>query len=135
MMCVANITRRFSSINPVGNFRSVQKSKSANSKFTEERAFSYLLIDTVCEAVGSALGRNVLEVPVSKRLLDNSGSLREFDRELQSLFGDGASVLERLVVKDPYRKLSIPYESEAPFDYEESLITAREVCRAETSLK
>ncbi|OLE75058.1 hypothetical protein AUG19_06530 [archaeon 13_1_20CM_2_54_9] len=78
---------------PVGNFRLVQKSRNANSKFTEERAFSYLLIDTVCEAVGSALGRNVLAVLVSKRLLDNSGNPREFDRELQSLFGDGASFL------------------------------------------
>lgn len=127
MMRVATIMRRSRLIMPTGIFRTVPRSTKANSKVAEERTFSSVLIDSVCEAVGSALGRNVLEILASKGMLDNSGNSEEFDRQLQSLFGNGASVLERMVVKDLYRRLSIPYESEVPFDYEKSLETAREV--------
>lgn len=101
----------------------------------EEKAFSSVLIDTVCEAVGNALGHNVLQILVSKGLLDNSNNSQEFHEQLQSLFGNGAVVLERLVVKDLFRKLSIPYNSQASFDYRESLETAKEVCYLEARLK
>jgi hypothetical protein len=94
-----------------------------------------LVKGVVCEAVVNILGRYVLDVLASKGLLDNSDNAREFDRGLQSLFGNGAFVLEKIVVKDLYRKLSIPYDFDAGFDYEKSLNTAREVCFVESRLK
>jgi hypothetical protein len=108
---------------------------SPDQRFAAEKAFSSVLIDSVVEAVANALGRNVLEILVSKGLLDNSDNAKEFDKTLQSLFGKGSSVIERIVVKDLYRKLGIPYDSEARFDYENSLDTAKAVCFVENRLK
>ena len=93
-----------------------------------------MLVATVREAVGNALGRNVLEILASKGLLDEASNSREFDRKLQLLFGNGAMVLERIVVKDLDRKLGIRYDSEASFDYEKSLAIAKEVCFVESRL-
>ena len=120
---------------PRGNFESVPTSLSSDQRFTAERAFSSVLVSTVREVVGDALGRNVLEILTSKGLLDASNNAKEFDLKLQSLFGNGATVLERIVVKDLNRKLGIPYDSEARFDYEKSLETAKEVCFVGSSLK
>ena len=121
--------------NPRDNFESVPKSLSPDQRFAAERAFSSVLVSTVREVVGDALGRNVLEILTSKGLLDASNNAKEFDLKLQSLFGNGAAVLERIVVKDLSRKLGIPYDSEARFDYERSLETAKEVCFVGSSLK
>src|SRR5260370_571789 len=120
--------------NPHGNLWPAQKS-SANSNSTVEEAFSSLLTGIVCDALANALGRYVLDILASKGLLDDSDHPKQFDRGLQSLSGNGASVLERIVVKDLYRKLSIPYNSDAGFDYEKSLETAKEVCFVESRLK
>ena len=117
------------------NFESVYKSLSSDQRFAAEKVFSSVLTDSIIEAVANALGRYVLDVLVSKGLLDNSDNPREFDRRLESLFGNGSSVIERIVIKDLYRKLSIPYNSEARFDYEKSLETAKEVCFAESRLR
>jgi hypothetical protein len=120
---------------PHGNFESVSKSLSPDQRFAAEREFSSVLVSTVREAVVDALGRNVLEILTSKGLLDAASNSKEFDRKLQSLFGNGAAVLERIVVKDLNRKLGIRYDSEASFDYEKSLETAKEVCFVESRLK
>jgi len=120
---------------PHGNLESVSKSLSPDQRFAAEREFSSVLVSTVREAVGDALGRNVLEILTSKGLLDAANNSKEFDRKLQSLFGNGAAVLERIVVKDLNRKLGIRYDSEASFDYEKSLETAKEVCFVESRLK
>ncbi|OLE70945.1 hypothetical protein AUF78_04245 [archaeon 13_1_20CM_2_51_12] len=106
-----------------------------DQRFAAEKAFSSVLVSTVREAVGNALGHNVLEILASKGLLDDASNSKEFDRKLQSLFGNGAAVLERIVVKDLNRKLGIPYNSEARLDYEKSLEIAREVCFVESRMK
>jgi len=134
MMNMAMGTRESSSANPHGYLWTAQK-PGANSNSALEGAFSSLLTGIVCDALANALGRYVLDILASKGLLDDSDNPKEFDKELQSLFGNGASVLERIVVKDLYRKLSIPYNSDARFDYEKSLETAKEVCFVESRLK
>jgi hypothetical protein len=107
---------------------------SPDQRFAAERAFSSVLVSTVREAVGNALGRNVLEILTAKGLLDDASNSKEFDRKLELLFGNGAAVLERIVVKDLNRKLGIRYDSGASFDYGRSLETAREVCLVESRL-
>jgi hypothetical protein len=108
---------------------------SPDQRFAAEKEFSFVLVSSVREAVGNALGRNVLEILTSKGLLDDASNSKEFDRKLELLFGNGAVVLERIVVKDLNRKLGIRYDSEASFDYEKSLETARETCFMESRLK
>jgi hypothetical protein len=120
MMAVAMRVGEFGSTNLHPNFEPAPKLAKPD-RFEAEKAFSSILIDVVCGAVADALGRYVLDA-------------KEFDRKLQSLFGNGAAVLERLVVKDLYRKLSIPYDSDASFDYGKSLETAKEVCFVESRL-
>jgi hypothetical protein len=131
---LATRARESSSAIPQGNFGSVPRSLNPDQRFAAEKAFSSVLVNTVREAVGSALGRNVLEILTSKGLLDAASNSKEFDRKLQLLFGNGAAVLERLVVKDLDRKLGIRYDSEASFDYTKSLETAKEVCLMESGL-
>ena len=134
-MPMAMRTRESSPTNPHGNFGSASRSMDLDQRFAAEKAFSSVLVSTVREAVGNALGHNVLEILASKGLLDDASNSKEFDRKLQSLFGNGAAVLERIVVKDLNRKLGIPYNSEARLDYEKSLEIAREVCFVESRMK
>jgi len=135
MMPMAMRIRESSPTNPHGDFGSAPRSTDPNRRFAAEKAFSSVLVSTVREAVGNALGHNVLEILTAKGLLDDANNSKEFDRKLQSIFGNGAAVLERIVVKDLNRKLGIPYNSEARLDYEKSLETAREVCFVESRLK
>ena len=134
-MPMAMRTRESSPTNSHGNFGSASRSMDLDQRFAAEKAFSSVLVSTVREAVGNALGHNVLEILASKGLLDDASNSKEFDRKLQSLFGNGAAVLERIVVKDLNRKLGIPYNSEARLDYEKSLEIAREVCFVESRMK
>ena len=127
--------RESSSTNLHGNSETVSASLTPDQRFAAEKAFSSVLVTTVREAVGNALGHNVLEILTSKGLLDDASNSKEFDRKLELLFGNGAVVLERIVVKDLNRKLGIRYDSEASFDYEKSLETARETCFMESRLK
>ena len=93
-----------------------------------EKAFSSLLIDSISESLEHALGPDVLEILSSKGLLDNSDNPQRFEGQLRSIFFDGAKVLERLIVKDLYRKLGIPYDSAARFEFSKSIETAKETC-------
>ncbi len=127
--------RESGSTNIDHNSESASASLSPDQRFAAEKAFSSMLVSTVREAVGNALGHNVLEILTSKGLLDDASNSKEFDRKLQTLFGNGAVVLERIVVKDLNRKLGIRYDSEARLDYEKSLDAAKEVCFVGSRLK
>lgn len=116
------------------SFRTAVKSLGPDQRLDAEKAFTSLLSDTIRDAVGNALGQNVMEIIASKGLLDDAGNSKDFHRKLQSIFGNGAIVLERIVVKDLDRKLGIRYDSEADFDYAKSLETARDVCMVESRL-
>ncbi len=127
MTTMAARPRDFGSNNSFDSSESASRSLSPDQRFAAEKAFASVLVSTVREAVGNALGHNVLEILTSKGLLDDASNSREFDRKLQTLFGNGAAVLERIVVKNLNRKLGIRYDSEARLDYEKSLETAKEV--------
>lgn len=120
---------------PFGSARHHDSFKVDHRRMAEEKAFSSILTDALRESVRAALGADVLQILVTKGLLDNSDNPVEFGRQLQSLFGNGARVLERLVVKELYHKLSIPYHSESSFDYAESLENAKEMCFVKARVK
>jgi hypothetical protein len=120
--------RESSSTSPHGNFESVSKSLTLEQRFAADKAFSSVLVSTIRDAVGDALGRNALEILTSRGLLDAASNSKEFDKKLQSSFGNGAAVLEKIVIKDLDRKLGIRYDSQRSFDYSSFLETAKEVC-------
>ncbi len=115
--------------------RPIQNFGRENSKLAEEKVFSSVLTDSVCEAVGDALGKNVLSILVSKGLLDNANNPRELERQLSSTFGNGSAVLERIIVKGLYQKLRIPFDSSYGFDYAKALDVARNVLFVEIRRK
>src|SRR5438552_17342190 len=92
--------RESGSTNPHVSLGSTVKSMVPDQRLDAERAFSSVLVNTVSEALENALGRNVLEILASKGLLDDAGKSLEFDRKLQSLYVNGAAVVERNVVHD-----------------------------------
>ena len=101
----------------------------------EEEAFSTVLANATCEGVKDVLGPDVLQVLVSRGLLDNVGNPSEFERQLAVLFGNGTKVLERLIIKELYRELGIPYDSTSSFDYREKIEIAKEFCLTNAKAK
>ncbi len=97
--------------------------------------FTSVLIDSACEAVADALGKDVLGILASRGVLDNSDNPTEFQKQLSSIFGNGANVLERIIVKALYQRLRIPYDSTFDFDYAKALDVAKDVLFVETRLK
>ena len=95
------------------------------SGLEKEKAFTSVLIDSICEGIKDALGKDALEILVSKGLLDNSNEPKKLERQLATIFGTGHTVLERIIVKTLYRKLRVPYDSTLNFDYAKALVVAK----------
>jgi hypothetical protein len=78
--------------------------------------------------VKAALGQAILGVLNGQGLFNEATAPKEFHKKLQAVFGNGATVLEKVIVKDLFRKLNIPYNSQDRFDYGEALEMAKEAC-------
>ena len=122
------------------NRRSDNKSEMGQSRVEDRRivegkVFSDLVANATRQGVKDTLGPDVVAILESKGFLDRVDDPVEFDRQLTSLFGNGAKVLERLVVKELYRELGIGFNSQTPFNYRESLDAAREVCFVRSRVK
>lgn len=102
------------------------RSSAVDRVTTDNTAFSSVLIDAICESLRDTLGPDVLEILVSKGLLDDSEHPQEFHRKLASVFGNGATVLERVIMKELFRRLALPPIASSPFDFLESVTTAKE---------
>lgn len=99
---------------------------TGNSHIAHEKAFSILVKDCIRRAIGNALGQSVLGILLSTGLLDDATDPQDFHRQLLPTFGNGAAVLERLIVKELYRSLNIPDSSQEHFEYGEALAVARD---------
>jgi hypothetical protein len=51
----------------------------------------------------------------------------EFHRNLQALLGNGANVIEKIIVKELFRRLNISYEEKGDFDFARHINEAREL--------
>jgi hypothetical protein len=54
---------------------------------------------------------------------------RELHKSLRSIFKEGAFVLEKVIIKELFRRLDLPYEEQADFDFERHINHAREFLR------
>ncbi len=113
---------------PQDDFRTSWKTAKTNSKLAQEKTFSSMLQLSIGEGVRAALGQAILGVLNGQGLFNEATSPKEFHKKLQTVFGNGATVLEKVIVKDLFRKLNIPYNSQEPFDYGEALERAKEAC-------
>jgi len=108
-------------------FKGLTQNFREDSDPAYEKAFLSILADSICESIHDTLGKDVLSLLVSKGFLDDMANPRELDRQLSSVFGNGSLMLERIIVKGLYQKLSIPYDSNLGFDYSNALDNARNV--------
>jgi hypothetical protein len=113
-------------VKPYG-FKGVTQNFREDSELAYEKAFLSLLADSICESIKDALGKDVLSLLVSKGFLDDMANPRELDKQLSLVFGNGSLMLERIIVKGLYLKLSMPYDSNLGFDYSKALDLARNV--------
>jgi hypothetical protein len=120
---------------PQDDFRTSWKTSRTNSKLAQEKTFSSMLQLSIGEGVKAALGQAILGVLNGQGLFNEATAPKEFHKKLQAIFGNGATVLEKVIVKDLFRKLNIPYNSQQQFDYGEALERAREACAVEAPTK
>jgi hypothetical protein len=106
-------------------YKGLAPNLTENSNLVYEKAFLSLLADSICDSIHDTLGKDVLSLLVSKGFLDDMANPRELDRQLSTVFGNASLMLERIIVKGLYLKLSIPYDSTLGFDYSRALDTAR----------
>ena len=101
----------------------------------QEKTFSSMLQLSIGEGIRAALGQAIHGVLNGQGLFNEATDPTEFHRKLQSVFGNGATVLEKVIVKDLFRKLNVPYSSQERFDYGEALERAKEACTVEAPIK
>src|SRR5207249_2085670 len=100
-----------------------------------ELTLATILHCTNGDAVRETLSETILGVLNGQGLFNEATAPKEFHRKLQTVFGNGATVLEKVIVKDLFRKLNIPYNSQDRFDYGEALERAKEACAVEVRTK
>jgi hypothetical protein len=120
---------------PQDDFRASWKTSRTSAKLAQEKTFSSMLQLSIGEGVKAALGQAILGVLNGQGLFNEATAPKEFHKKLQTIFGNGATVLEKVIVKDLFRKLNIPYNSQEQFDYGEALGRAREACTVEAPTK
>src|SRR3989442_14268423 len=126
-----------SSISPNAqdDFRTSWKTSRTNSRLAQEKTFSSMLQLSIGEGIRAALGQAILGVLNGQGLFNEATDPKEFHKKLQSVFGNGATVLEKVIVKDLFRKLNVPYNSQERFDYGEALERAKKACTLEVPPK
>src|SRR5260370_34159680 len=117
------------------DFHTSWKASRTNSKVAREKTFSSMLQLSIGEGVKAALGQAILGVLDGQGMFNEAAEPKEFHRKLQSVFGSGAGVLEKVIVKALFRKLNIPYNSQERFDYGESLERAKDACATDAQKK
>ncbi len=94
----------------------------------EERTFLSALDQSISEGIRDSMGPQTLGMLRDRGFLDHPADPNQFHRQLTTLFGNGAVVLEKIIVKELYRKLNLSYDSSGQLDYGNALVRARQVC-------
>jgi hypothetical protein len=110
------------------DFRLAWKTNKENAAKSQEKVFSSMLQLSVNEGVKAALGQAILGILTDQGLFNNLTDPKEFHRKLQTVFGNGATVIEKIIIKDLFRKLSLSYASQDAFNYGDDLERARQAC-------
>jgi len=103
--------------------------------------FSIVLYESFCDGLKNTLGEGVMQVIIFHLQLARSekiDNIEQLDHNLRSIFDVGAVTLEKIMVKELFRKLNAPYKGEDSFDFVRYVDLARkfyEEEKKETELK
>ncbi|MCS4539436.1 MAG: hypothetical protein HYU03_01935 [Thaumarchaeota archaeon] len=68
----------------------------------------------------NVLGQGGMQAALYHLKLDQHGkNPKEFHENLHTIFKDGATILEKVIIKELYLRLGMPYREREPFDFEE----------------
>ena len=109
--------------------------RDENREIVEATTFSTLLANAARESVKDTLGVDIVGILESKGLFENLASPWEFEKQLSAIFGNGAKVLERMVVKELYREIGMSYNSGEVFSYGDCIDAAKEYCFVRARVK
>ncbi len=90
--------------------------------------FTSVFQASVKEGLGNTLGQTVMQalLPLLKQPLQTYAEKPgEFHRDLQFYFGFGAITLEKMIVKELFRKLNLRYPTGNELDFETCMGLAR----------
>jgi len=90
--------------------------------------FSQLLHECIFDGLKSILGESGMKVVLFNmelhRYAEHPGELH---KNLYAIFGNGAFALEKVIVKELFRRLNMPYEEASDFDFARCVNQAREL--------
>ncbi len=90
-----------------------------------EKAFAAYLRDSIQDGLIYSLGPRVYEVILAEGIVDVESDPEELHKQLDSAFGHGAQVLEKLIAKALYSRLNIPYNTPEKFDFQQVVSAAK----------
>jgi len=90
--------------------------------------FCQILHESILEALENALGGSGLKVVLlNVDLARYTNNPAELHRNLYHLFNEGALILEKVIVKELFRRLGLPYEEKDDFDFARHVNHAEEL--------
>jgi hypothetical protein len=106
-----------------------------SSSLAGETEFFMALKRSISDGIRDAMGPQILAMLQDRGMLDNPAEASKLHKQLSVLFGNGTSVLEKIIIKELYRKLNISYDTSAQFDYETALLRAKRVYATEAHIQ
>lgn len=84
-----------------------------------KRDFTNIFQECVCEALKNALGEECMRTIFFHLELDqHANNPKEIHEKLCPLFKQGAEIIEKIIVKELFRRANLPYEERGNFDFE-----------------
>jgi hypothetical protein len=89
--------------------------------------FHLLLHDCIVEGIESILGEKVMRgVLLYLGLGQYTTDPRGFHSKLSDIFGNGAVMVEKLIIKELFRRVNIPFYENGNFEFERYVNRAKE---------
>ena len=105
-----------------------QKKRLCQEVPAEKEEFSTMLGECIQYVLKIVLGEKPAQIIFSRlQSLDISTNPRKFHDALYPVFKRGAVVLEKVIVKELFQRLNVPYEEKELFDFESEVNFAKQV--------
>jgi hypothetical protein len=104
-----------------------------SSALAGETEFFLALKQSISDGIRDSMGPQILAMLQDRGFLNHPDVANQFHSQLSILFGNGTSVLEKIIIKELYRRLDIAYNFNTHFDYAAALVHAKEVCSVRPS--
>jgi hypothetical protein len=92
------------------------------SEFFQE--YQRCVLDGLKSALGESGMNAVLCNIESHRLAEDARTLH---KNLHAIFGEGVTIIEKVIIKELHRRLNVPYEEPEDFDFVKSVNRAGEI--------